>query len=442
MLNTKTFWRELWPSATEAMIAGCAATAVDACRAQNINTPRRVRHFLVHLSHESQGGTLFRENMRYKAKRIMEVFGKGKHSAGITWPEAAALAGKADALAERVYGLGNPRKARGLGNTEPGDGAKHRGTGGIQTTGKGAHLLLASMCGTSSATVVEDLQAPERMLILAAAHYAMHSFNKHGINAWADQNNLRNTTRALNGGYNGLDDRQGWLKKVERLAPDHALVEFCGLLTGDGSVNPTAPTVSITVEPAPAPGELRHGSTGFEVEALQRKLVEIGYTVGAIGPDFGDFTRAAVLAFQADHGMPTTGVVDAATAAAINHAVEIGERRPMVEARTNVTEAELAAKGSRTVQTGMFGRLFGKIVASVGVLVGSEQFGTLEWLQGISTKLPQLKAVVDVIRDFAAYAVSNLSVILALAGVVMILVCGSIITYRLDDHRSGQNAGR
>lgn len=76
-----------------------------------------------------------RENMNYRAERILEVFG-AKHSAKVTKAEAQKLAGNPQALAERVYGLGNPTKAAELGNTQKGDGYKYRGGGYEQRTGR------------------------------------------------------------------------------------------------------------------------------------------------------------------------------------------------------------------------------------------------------------------------------------------------------------------
>jgi lysozyme family protein len=73
-------------------------------------------------------------------------------------------------------------------------------------------------------------------------------------------------------------------------------------------------------EPAPAwpelpvPGEvLSAGSSGPLVESLQKSLVAHGYYLGDVDGNFGHLTTAAVLAFQADNGLPTTGVADAAT---------------------------------------------------------------------------------------------------------------------------------
>jgi predicted chitinase len=81
--------------------------------------------------------------MSYNAPRLLEVFGAGRHSAGITPGEAQALARRPEAIAERVYGLGNPSKARELGNTQSGDGFRYRGGGLMQTTGRANYRWLA-----------------------------------------------------------------------------------------------------------------------------------------------------------------------------------------------------------------------------------------------------------------------------------------------------------
>ena len=85
--------------------------------------------------------------MNYSAARLVEVFGVNRHSAAITMTEALRLARDEEAIAERVYGLGNPRKAAELGNTQPGDGFQYRGNGVLQTTGRGNHARLGTACG-------------------------------------------------------------------------------------------------------------------------------------------------------------------------------------------------------------------------------------------------------------------------------------------------------
>jgi len=73
---------------------------------------------------------------------------------------------------------------------------------------------------------------------------------------------------------------------------------------------------------------LKKGDAGEPVEGLQRALVLLGYDLGDYGQNkdgidakFGSVTEAAVKAFQTDKGLPVTGVVDSATAAAIMDAL-------------------------------------------------------------------------------------------------------------------------
>ena len=82
-----------------------------------ITTPLRMGHFLAQALHETGGFTVLRESMNYRADRLVEIFGAHHHSAAVTATEAAKLEGHPEQIAESVYGLGNPRKARELGNT-------------------------------------------------------------------------------------------------------------------------------------------------------------------------------------------------------------------------------------------------------------------------------------------------------------------------------------
>lgn len=209
-----------------------------------INTPLRLAHFLAQVLHESGGLTVEFENMNYRATRIMEIFGVGKHSAGVTENEAAHLAGKPSALAERVYGLRNAKKALELGNTDPGDGFKYRGGGIMQTTGRGNYRRMGKRCGV-------DFEA-DPTLVCSAAHAlkpALAEWTEGNLNALADKSDLRAITRKINGGYNGLDDREYWFKRVRPLCD--------GLALSPKPLPPPAvpanPPPDIEPVPAPAP---------------------------------------------------------------------------------------------------------------------------------------------------------------------------------------------
>jgi len=67
--------------------------------------------------------------------------------------------------------------------------------------------------------------------------------------------------------------------------------------------------------------DLQYGSTGYAVKALQTRLATLGYWVGTRDGLFGDSTEQAVWALQKAAGLPTTGIVDAKTAAALERGV-------------------------------------------------------------------------------------------------------------------------
>src|SRR3990167_9346121 len=69
--------------------------------ANGITTPLRLAHFLAQVLHESGGLTLQWESGGYSADRLMQIFGVGKHSAGVTRREAERLARKPEAIFER-----------------------------------------------------------------------------------------------------------------------------------------------------------------------------------------------------------------------------------------------------------------------------------------------------------------------------------------------------
>lgn len=257
-----------------------------------VTTPLRRAHLLAQTLHESGALTILREDMRYRAPRIMEIFGVGRHSAAITEVEAKRLAGDPEALAERVYGLGNPRKARELGNTTgpsgnyPGDGWLYRGNGLLQTTGRGAHRELGHAVG------IGDLFERDPDQVTAAAYAllpALAEWRAGGCNAMADRNDIRSITRKINGGYNGLADRTAWFNKVWPLLRDD-----------------TSPKESWKAAEADP-----------EVRAVQADLSGLGYQIKVDGR-MGPATTQAVADFQARNGLVADGAPGPVTQAAID----------------------------------------------------------------------------------------------------------------------------
>ena len=251
----------------------------------DITTPLRMAHFLAQALHETGGFTILRENMNYSAPRLVEIFGVNRHSAAVTVSEAAGLAGQPEAIAERVYGLGNPRKARELGNTQPGDGFRYRGNGVLQTTGRANHRRMGAACGL-------DLEgSPE--LAIAPAHAlkpALHEWTENKLNLLADKNDIRTITLRINGGFTGLSEREAWLNRA-----------WSALRTDS------------------QPAEAWEASDEDDaVKQLQGALNDLGADPRLdVDGRYGPATRQAVRVFQAAAGILADGIAGPVTMAAI-----------------------------------------------------------------------------------------------------------------------------
>ncbi len=86
-----------------------------------------------------------------------------------------------------------------------------------------------------------------------------------------------------------------------------------------------------STESTPESGEpegLRLGASGPTVSLMQDQLIAAGYMTAeqkATGPGtFGPKTQAALISFQADKGLPATGIFDVATSAALSVAAGAG----------------------------------------------------------------------------------------------------------------------
>lgn len=90
-----------------------------------------------------------------------------------------------------------------LGNTMPGDGLRFRGRGLLQTTGRSNYLRTGKALGIDLIANPELLALPE-----LASRSAGWFWKTHGCNAFADNEQFVLLTRRINGGVNGLEDRQ------------------------------------------------------------------------------------------------------------------------------------------------------------------------------------------------------------------------------------------
>lgn len=96
--------------------------------------------------------------------------------------------------------------AADLGNTEPGDGQRFKGRGPIQITGRANYQRFGELLGLDLLTDPPSAALPEVAFRIAGLFWS-----KKGLNEIADlatDDAFREITRRINGGFNGLADRQ------------------------------------------------------------------------------------------------------------------------------------------------------------------------------------------------------------------------------------------
>lgn len=283
--------KEIAPRCNALYLNGLETAAADLERYGVTANYLRQSHFLGQFLGETGGGTVLQESGNYThASRVMAIFGVGHHSAAITEDEAERIVGlpmpdREKVLFERVYGAGNPHKMNELGN-RPGDGWPMRGTGPLQSTGRGA----AKAWGDRLGIVVKNDQLwmlDPKIIFLPS----LYEWDQGKLNVFADRNDGSHIRRVINGGYNGLAECEAWQEKAYEILrhPDHA------------------PEPWLAAQPDP------------QISSLQNSLNLLGYKP-ALSPDGrrGPKTKDAIRWFQELAHLKVDGIAGPVTVAAIN----------------------------------------------------------------------------------------------------------------------------
>ena len=156
-----------------------------------INTPRRLAHFLAQCHHESSGFNVVEENLNYSAEGLIRTFKKY-----FTPEQANEYAHNKVRIASRVYA-----NRMGNGDEASQEGWLYRGRGYIQLTGKDNYAALNDQLPG------DILKNPD----LVATRYPMLSaawfWDHNNINDLCDNETIEDVTRKVNGGLNGIVDR-------------------------------------------------------------------------------------------------------------------------------------------------------------------------------------------------------------------------------------------
>lgn len=147
-----------------------------------IATPAREAAFLAQVAHES-----------YEFKYMSEEWDPQKVPAQLHYEPPYHLAAK-------------------LGNVKKGDGFKYRGAGPLQLTGRANFRTYGQALGLDLEANPDLARAFPVGMRIAALYWT-----RHNLNALADAGDFEGITRAINGGLNGLAQRQAYWETAKRV---------------------------------------------------------------------------------------------------------------------------------------------------------------------------------------------------------------------------------
>lgn len=278
-----------------------------------LTTRERAAGFLANIMTETGGLQILSESGAYSAKRIMQIFGVGVHSAKITAAEAARIgalpvAQRGPVLFDRVYGIGNPKKAKEFGHTKPGQGWAYRGGGVMQTTGLANYRDKAKKTGLPLVEHPEMLHQPGPAFMTAYLEWA-----QGGCNAAMDRGDITRARRIINGGSNGLAECKKYYASALAILSGYSADPSppVDATTGDmeAALEPEVTTLDPSTwneDPEPAPpnvqptGKVRGNAV---LRSVQQRLKARRYPPGVIDGLWGSGTSGALSGFMNDRGL-------------------------------------------------------------------------------------------------------------------------------------------
>lgn len=240
---TATLLRGIAPRANPKLVGDLAAAMAEIFPAADIATPLRLAHFLAQAAHETAG---FRTLTEYASGADYE-------------------------------------DRKDLGNVRKGDGKRYKGRGIFQLTGRANYRAIGEKLSLPLEAEPALAAEPHNAVRIAAEYWTSRRLNEA-----ADADELRVITRRINGGLNGLADRQRYLTRAK-----------LALMPAPIRIN--APPASSDSDPL-----VGLDSPSSLVRLLQGELNQRHYDCGAEDGRFGGLTRAAVLALKANEGLDTS----------------------------------------------------------------------------------------------------------------------------------------
>jgi len=235
----------------------------------DIDTVNRAAGFIAQCGHESLGFTVLKENLNYSSKALNAVFPKYFKRAG---RDAEEYHRQPEKIANVIYA-----SRMGNGDTDSGDGWKHRGRGAIQLTGKNNYSSFAESLDMTVDEAIEYIET-----LPGAIESACWFWNTNNINRYCDDDDIVTMTKRINGGTIGLEDRK------------HHYEQAIAVLSGQEPEEHYEDVDTNTL--------LKIGSRGDTVKALQEAL-----DLDADGI-YGPGTARAVRHYQESEGLGADGI--------------------------------------------------------------------------------------------------------------------------------------
>lgn len=173
------------------------------------------------------------------------------------------------------------------------------------------------------------------------------------------------------------------------------------------------------------------GKYHAEIEAMQKRLNELGYPeFGGLDGKWGTKTRAALLAFKADNGLPLTPIVDDQIMAALM----VAKPRYVNPARANATVADLRSEGAAEVKTGDMLQFGGAALALGGAATGGETaIDKAERVGGL------IGTIAEAVAPIQVFIAENFWLVALVGGALIIWQSGILKRLRVDKHKSGED---
>ncbi|ANI13102.1 MULTISPECIES: glycoside hydrolase family 19 protein [Pseudomonas] len=179
-----------------------------AMRAHGVDRAPRAAAFLAQVGHESAGLTRLVENLAYGAQGLADTWPRRfRNAAGKPTALACRLAYQPQAIANCAYAGRN-----GNGDEASGDGWRYRGRGLLQITGRANYRRVGMALGQAFEAHPESLAEPRWACESAAWWWA-----DAGLNELADAGRFEDITRRINGGLNGLAERQKLWRRAQEV---------------------------------------------------------------------------------------------------------------------------------------------------------------------------------------------------------------------------------